>query len=1191
MNNHNLQQQPLLLPQPWGENTKNVVNDNASLDSLPSFYLFVPLTLGIVILSFILLLYVSSLAICPTVIRTNSVALRTTLFRSRSSTVVDEPHVTNTNNESIISLLQRTYRIYSLRGYIYGQRWYSMVREWLWKGYTTLLLYSFHLNKNNNHDDDDEETVDTQGELNNEETKNIPLFMVVNAKSGGGLGTLVQQICQESIPSSKGGPLDVVPLTVTGLHETLRRLLHLTNHIHDNEKHLTTPPTIHSEERKHPIPLYPRLICAGGDGTVSAIVRTMMEKGINPVQIPLVILPLGTGNDIGNSLHMNKIQPQFNPVSLQRWFRKVRQAPVKMIDVWSVSFGTFPEGSIHILRNGSEVALPEKEVRGTSILYTSIGIDAQLVWNVERNRQKKRWLNKLLYFLIGSTLSLFGWFLNSLTPTFGDCYFPQITLWLRQFTGKGLGSYISSVTVDNISLAVNQLPSSLYSILAISSYSYGGGTNLWPHTWSLGSNHYQRLYGTRSSHDTIHGNSSNSSRKFPEWLQRATESSSSNASSLPRHRTIGHSFLYFFSYLFGYSWWRSSSLYPPNEQPSVQATASPYSSIMNRILFYLNQFEPWLPQSMTDQTFELLGSNSLFSISGIIGTKTGILGGIYRLGQPRSLFMEFQRPPLNAQPPVLYIPTTVSNEKDTSSFFVVNQGTKQNHYHDKTNRRPSYTSLSIYTSSSSSFELTVPSVPNQSTFRKTLITTPYRVLRSMGLSLKEKARTLRTKSSSLRKPRTIMVAEPELVEDEDPAYRQHQDRRQFYVGTKEEGYSSSSSSSYVDESSSSSSPSDTEKKSSSSNKEKEVATRLRKHTASTAFFPDHPNDDHEPTDNQSVPLESRTLSSIVVSTVNPVFVNPSTTGIDGASFSSSTVIPSSNVDNNALSTVSFPPYRESLQGVRSNRHRSTSISSSSPSRIPVVVLPSYPPTKQIKGYATLHRSQLPNDETAVVGSNVRNRSEENRPSSQGTLPLSIVPTSTGSVNEEVRSVSILSSSVPIVPAIRIPQITSTSSSSSLVTDNMIENSGLSPNFSPSSETYRNIEPSSTPGEGEGLFSPPVTYPPNYYSGTDTSSHENEGIRARHIHHQPTVVPIEPLKVSSSSLSSNVNPVSSSSPLVSSSSSSVSIPAGIIVPSSLTKVPMTCIYIQVDGEAYRVYGLRYIQITYAGQTAMVHINKE
>src|SRR5690554_6207409 len=45
------------------------------------------------------------------------------------------------------------------------------------------------------------------------------------------------------------------------------------------------------------------LIAAGGDGTVSQIVNTMMNKQI---QAPLGIIPVGTANDLGYFLGMPK---------------------------------------------------------------------------------------------------------------------------------------------------------------------------------------------------------------------------------------------------------------------------------------------------------------------------------------------------------------------------------------------------------------------------------------------------------------------------------------------------------------------------------------------------------------------------------------------------------------------------------------------------------------------------------------------------------------------------------------------------------------------------------------------------------------------------------------------------------------------------------------------------------------------
>lgn len=44
------------------------------------------------------------------------------------------------------------------------------------------------------------------------------------------------------------------------------------------------------------------VIC-GGDGTVVWVVNEFANEGIDPMQTPLVVVPLGTGNDFSRNLN------------------------------------------------------------------------------------------------------------------------------------------------------------------------------------------------------------------------------------------------------------------------------------------------------------------------------------------------------------------------------------------------------------------------------------------------------------------------------------------------------------------------------------------------------------------------------------------------------------------------------------------------------------------------------------------------------------------------------------------------------------------------------------------------------------------------------------------------------------------------------------------------------------------------
>jgi hypothetical protein len=441
----------------------------------------------------------------------------------------------------------------------------------------------------------------------------VPLVMVVNTRSGGGLGATVADTASSLPPHIAP---EVHALTVEGLQEVLRRLVKASRApmaaAHPASADIATPASAGA------LSLPIRLVCAGGDGTVSAIVRVLSERGLAG-SVPVAVMPLGTGNDVARSLGMGGSAPSVSAQSLASWLSSVRSAPTRPIDVWHVSFSVHPGGSIRVLRQGVETALPEREVRGSSVLYTSVGIDARLVWAVEQHRTGKRFLNQLLYFLIGAWYTLAGWWTNAITSGAGKRATAAPSLLSSAPPGQ-----VESMEVDGARVRGDALPGGLHSLIAISAPSYAGGTNLWPRTWSLTPSAYASMFppGIDSG---LHG---------PAWMRRAVagpvSAPDSLLSALPQ---------YIAALQPGLGQWVGAvvSLFLPVWRILLRAYAS--------LVYPWVGSEPWFPQSMEDGRLELLGCKSLFQISGIVGTRTGILGGIYRLAQPSSLEVNFAPPP------------------------------------------------------------------------------------------------------------------------------------------------------------------------------------------------------------------------------------------------------------------------------------------------------------------------------------------------------------------------------------------------------------------------------------------------------------------------------------------------------------------------------------------------------------------
>ena len=216
----------------------------------------------------------------------------------------------------------------------------------------------------------------------------VTLVMVINARSGGGAGTAVARIVDGLRASAAGDAAalsrlpEVYILSEEGLRDALRRCADVS-----------------AAGRSV------RLICAGGDGTVSAVARLLCTRGMEGV-VPLIVLPLGTGNDVARSMGMGATEPFFDAAGAARWFSAVRRAQTRPADVWSIAFAVDAarSGSVRVLRGGVETVLPESQVRGTAILYVSVGDDASLVWLVEARRTGSRLANRALYAAFGAQL-------------------------------------------------------------------------------------------------------------------------------------------------------------------------------------------------------------------------------------------------------------------------------------------------------------------------------------------------------------------------------------------------------------------------------------------------------------------------------------------------------------------------------------------------------------------------------------------------------------------------------------------------------------------------------------------------------------------------------------------------------------------------------------------------------------------
>ena len=153
-----------------------------------------------------------------------------------------------------------------------------------------------------------------------------------------------------------------------------------------------------------------KTLIAGGDGTVLSMIDSFPKNGIDINYCIFGHIPLGTGNDLANSLGFSDhVQiSNYNLDELYIILNNYYKAQFGKIDVWKIDL-QLDQIDGEILMNTKNGKIPLKDDNGniikryirTFINYISLGYDARVGYNFDPKRASSRNVNKCIYFLEG----------------------------------------------------------------------------------------------------------------------------------------------------------------------------------------------------------------------------------------------------------------------------------------------------------------------------------------------------------------------------------------------------------------------------------------------------------------------------------------------------------------------------------------------------------------------------------------------------------------------------------------------------------------------------------------------------------------------------------------------------------------------------------------------------------------------
>ena len=271
------------------------------------------------------------------------------------------------------------------------------------------------------------ENINQINQINNIDTKDLTtkyicdnidkaLIIFCNPISGNQEGKIVLNIAKHYLTKEQYKIIDFQYLVPNKNYEPIKSVFFELINKEDNAKgqlllkHCTERCKLNQEAGLPENFQKIKTLIAGGDGTVLSMIESFIKNGTDINYCTFGHVPLGTGNDLSNSLgfsdHVDLSEN--NMEKLYKILLRYYTAKFGKIDIWRMDLQLDPIDG-EILLNTKNGKVPLKDDNGniikryirTFINYVSLGYDARVGYNFDSKRTSSRNRNKCIYFLEG----------------------------------------------------------------------------------------------------------------------------------------------------------------------------------------------------------------------------------------------------------------------------------------------------------------------------------------------------------------------------------------------------------------------------------------------------------------------------------------------------------------------------------------------------------------------------------------------------------------------------------------------------------------------------------------------------------------------------------------------------------------------------------------------------------------------